>query len=115
MAIRQQTIYDRNTDKMLGYVDIGTGEDEEDLAKEVLVIMVVGLHGGWKAPVAFFFTKVISAETQTELLKTCILKLAENGFVIHSLTMDGHASNQAMCSLLGANIELTNLQTFFEV
>ena len=54
MAIPQQIIFGHHSQKTLGFVDIGTGEEDEAVAKEVLVVMVVGLKGGWKTPIAFF-------------------------------------------------------------
>ena len=115
MAIRQQVIFDQHHQTMLGFVNLGTNEDDENVAKEVLVFMLVGLTGRWKAPVAYFLTKTLSATTQTTLLKACLGKLEECGFLIHSITMDGHASNQAMCKMLGAEMDLSSLQPYFKV
>lgn len=45
MAIKKHVQYNPHTQKMSGYVDMGNGMDETDLATEVLVFMVVGIHG----------------------------------------------------------------------
>jgi hypothetical protein len=113
MAIRQQLVMDRHTGNIAGYVDIGTGSEEEDLAKEVLVVMVVGLKARWKAPIAFYFSRTLSAEMQTSLLKMNLEKLVECGMVVHAVTMDGHASNLGMCRLLGCCMDVNNLRPWF--
>ncbi|KAK6167116.1 hypothetical protein SNE40_021216 [Patella caerulea] len=105
MAIRKQVTYDSHAGKLVGFVDLGTGIDETDEAKEALVFMLVGIKSKWKAPVAYYLSKGLQAEVQAELLVGCIEKLSECGFVIHSVTMDGHASNISMCHLLGCNFE----------
>lgn len=66
--------------------------------------MLVGLRSRWKAPVAYYLSRGLSAETQTQLLLHCLEKLQEIGIQVHCLTMDGHACNTAMCSKLGARI-----------
>ena len=37
------------------------------------------------------------------------------GFFVHSITMDGHALNQAVVKLLGASMDVNNLQPYFQV
>ncbi len=41
--------------RMLGYVDIGTKIESENIQKAVLVLMAVCIHNHWKAPVAYFY------------------------------------------------------------
>ncbi|XP_055954540.1 uncharacterized protein LOC130010700 [Patella vulgata] len=48
MAIRKQVIYEKHSQKLVGYVDLGTGKDEdEEVGKEVLVVMAVGFKQKW--------------------------------------------------------------------
>lgn len=108
MSIRQMEIYDQKTKTMLGYCDLGHGPEEDGpLASEVLVFLVTGLKSSWKAPVAYFFTKGLSAATQRELLLHTVHTLKQHGFSVQCITMDGHASNLGMCQSLGARMKLT--------
>jgi len=76
MLIRQQISYNGHTGRMCGSVDLGNNEDTDDEAKEVLVFMLVGLQGHWKVPVAYFFTKTLTALTQKELVVHVLEELA---------------------------------------
>ena len=99
MSIRKQLVYDPHTKETVAFVNLGVGEedDSEELASEALVIMLVGLRGRWKAPIAYFFTKGLSIEAQSELVSHCMHKLTELQFEVHAITMDGHATNIGMC------------------
>ena len=46
---------------MIGFVDLGSGMDE---TSEALVFMVVGLQGGWKMPIAFYFISSLKPDTE---------------------------------------------------
>lgn len=106
MTIKQKVEFDSRSKKVTGFVNLGAGEEENSEAKEVLVFMLVGLRGHWKAPISYYLTRGLPAETQCQLLQDCFDKLTELGFQINALTMDGHASNLAMAKLLGCNLQL---------
>lgn len=117
MAIRKHIDYNTHSTDFSGYVNLGSGNDVTSEAKEALVFLLVGLNASWKAPIAYFFTAGLSAETQKELVTMCIEKLEDYGFSLHALTMDGHPTNYAMCRLLGANLDMADhasRQTYFE-
>lgn len=115
MAVRQQIEYDSKTGKMVGFVDLGQQEGEEGvMAKEALVFLAVGLRGNWKIPIAYFFTRTVSAQLQAQLIKHALCKLHEAGLKVHVITMDGHASNVSMVKLLGCSLEPYKLKTYFE-
>ena len=107
MSIKQQVEFDSRKQVSTGFVDLGGGSQTDEEAKEVLVIMLVGLRGHWKSPIAYYFTKGLQAEVQKQLVHHCMEKVQEMGFKIHVLTMDGHASNIGMVKLFGANMSLT--------
>ena len=107
MSIRKMQSYDHHSRTMLGFCDLGNGPEEDGKeASEVMVFMLTGLRSSWKAPVAFFFTTSLSAETLRQLLVHTIDTLQQHGFSIACVTMDGHASNLGMCRALGANMNL---------
>ena len=113
MCIRQHVDFDHHSGTFFGYVDLGNGSDNTTEAKEALVFMLVGISGGWKTPVAYYFTKGLSAETQKELVAHCLDKIHEYGFEVHAITMDGHPTNISMCKLLGAELQsYENMTTY---
>lgn len=100
MAIKKHIQYCPHIKKMSGYVDMGGGMDETDVATEVLVLMVVGLQGHWKAPIAYYLTKSLSPDTQKVLVVHALEELHARGIRVVCMTMDGHASNVNMCNKL---------------
>ena len=58
----------------VGRVGYGTGlpEAEDDLAIEVLVIMIFGIPSHWKHQIAYFLQNKISASVQPQLINDCI-------------------------------------------
>lgn len=60
--------YNPHTQSMSGFVDMGNGNSETEVATEALVFMVVGLQVHWKAPIPYLLTKSLSLETQRVLL-----------------------------------------------
>ncbi|ELU01537.1 hypothetical protein CAPTEDRAFT_185073, partial [Capitella teleta] len=109
MSIRQEWSYDSKTKTRSGGVDLGNGSPESDdtsnLASEAMVFMITGLKFSWKAPIAYFFTRTLSAATLAQLVEHSLRTLYEQGFLVHCLTMDGHQSNVAMARILGAQTD----------
>lgn len=116
MATKKHVQYNPNTQNMSGYVDMGDGVNESDVATEALVFMVVGLQGHWKAPIAYYLTNSLSPDTQKALIVHALEELHERGIRVLCVTMDGHATNISMCNLLGCQLKanpLEPLKTFF--
>ena len=105
MSIKKHLQYNPRTKRMSGYVDLGNGCNETDPATEALVLMVVGLKGHWKAPIGYFFTATLTADTQKELVVHALEALHDRSIKVVSVTMDGHATNLGMCNLLGTNLK----------
>ncbi|KAL0150623.1 hypothetical protein M9458_054040 [Cirrhinus mrigala] len=101
--------------KMLGYVDIGTKIESENIpiATEVLVLMVVCIHDHWKAPVVYFLTHGMTGSERATLVRQCILKLSDVGVKVVSLTCDGPSTHFSMLKDLGADLQPTTLNTSF--
>jgi hypothetical protein len=99
MSIKKHLQYNPRTKRMSGYVDLGNGCNETDPATEALVLMVVGLKGHWKAPIGYFFTSTLTADTQKELVVHALEALHDRSIKVVSITMDGHATNLGMCNL----------------
>jgi len=82
MSIKKAIEYDNATGKSTGFVNLGDSIDHDEAATEVLVFMVVGLLGHWKAPVAYFLTHTLEAATQQQLVLHTIRSLMEVGIQV---------------------------------
>ena len=105
MSIRSETIWDDNSSKFVGTVDYGgiQGEHPEKVAQNALVVMAVGLRGGWRTPIAYFLTKSLTAEVQSTILKEAITLLTEAEFDVHGVVFDGTSKNTATAKHLGCS------------
>lgn len=110
MAIKKHVHYNPHTQKMSGFVDLGDGLNETDVASEALVLMVVGILRHWKAPVGYYFTKTLSPETQKVLVVHAIEELHAHGLTVICMPMDGHATNLSMCNQLGCDLKANPLE-----
>ena len=57
-----------------GYVDLGNCVEDDNsapVAKDALVLMVVGVNGSWKVPCAYFLTGCLMLKGQLLLLSVC--------------------------------------------
>uniref|UniRef100_A0A2H8TGP6 THAP domain-containing protein 9 n=1 Tax=Melanaphis sacchari TaxID=742174 RepID=A0A2H8TGP6_9HEMI len=102
-----------------GYVDYGQGGGTDSMdnlpyAKDVFVIMVVGLNTHWKVPIAYYLVNGISAEEKSNIINSCLHQLHETGIIIKTITFDGAANNMSMASLLGANLNYADLKPNFK-
>lgn len=78
--------------------------DEIDIAKEVLVFMVVAVNGYWKLPVGFFPAKSFTASEKSRFLKICLDLLKDTNCEVYAITFDRIASNLTMAQSLGASL-----------
>lgn len=108
MSIRRHVQWDPAQSKYTGLIDVGrkyVGEEEIPLAKDALVYLVSGISEDFKIPVAYFFTNGLNADEKAAILNELLIRLAEVGVEVISITFDGHKSNKAMCHKMGANFE----------
>ena len=92
--------------RFVGYEDFGNGACEEgDMAREVLVLLAVGLTRAWRAPLAYFLTaKPLSAEQQMPIVREALLRLAAVNVRARCVVFDGTNANKATVELLGADL-----------
>ncbi|KAH8009769.1 hypothetical protein HPB51_019084 [Rhipicephalus microplus] len=76
MAIRKHV--ELVGDKVVGYVDFGTGLDDDGLpeAANACVFMIVGINVRFKMPVGYFLIDSLTGAERAELAKQCTEKLA---------------------------------------
>ena len=92
---------------MTGFADIGTGSnssDTEELAREAVVVLAVGLRNAWKLPVAYVLPSSSTSQVQLQLLIRVIEELNYVGTCVRAVTCDYAAVNVATMKLLGAII-----------
>lgn len=74
--------------------------------------MLVNINGGFKTPVAYYFTNSVSGEGKSILLRDLLIILHKKQIDVVSFIFDGDLSNQRSCKLLGANFNYTKKETF---
>lgn len=87
MAIRRQVQYDSHTnnDKLCTSRE---GIDVTSVASEALVFMVVGPQFLWKMPVASFFIKTLTQDSEKILLHRAPEELRDQVIKVPCMTMD---------------------------
>ena len=115
MTIRKHLEWDG--DRYIGFTDIGNGSNNNDdsapLASEAYVFMAVSLNSNWKVPLGYFLIGGLAASERANLVETCLLKLSDVGVKTVSLTCDGPSCNQSMVKLLGAKLDVNDLDPSF--
>ena len=88
-------------------VDYGNikGENPENMATNVLVVMAVGLKAHWKIPIAYFLTNRTNSEIQAQIIKSSITLLYNESIIVKSVTFDGPTKNIATARKLGCKID----------
>ncbi|KAH9384431.1 hypothetical protein HPB48_026438 [Haemaphysalis longicornis] len=107
MRIRQKLQYHKQRDAFIGDVDMGAelqhlvdSSQDECLANSVLCFLLCGLHGRYKIPVGYFFTKGCTGEQLAEVTRHVIQKTSEIGFDVVRLVTDNHKVNVAAMEVL---------------
>ena len=115
MSIRKHIDWDPKRKEMVGFVDLGTGSLENDVAeaREAIVILAVGLKGYWKVPIGYFLINAISAEVQSQLVLSAISALHDVNVRCTTLIMDGHPTNQKMAEILGCRTKPNDIRSSF--
>lgn len=116
MSIQEHVEFDNSIKRTIGYVDLDCfGEtDSDEIAKEALVVLLVGLRGHWKIPVAYYFVKGVSATLQAGIIREVIVQCHSFGLLVTSVTCDGTGHNLKTMNILGAQITSSNLKPFFD-
>ena len=96
MSIMSGVMYRKSTGTFEGFINYGSdivSFDEDTVATEALVFMLVGLRSLWKFPVGFVLTDKIDGHDLHCLLSQCLNHSAKHGLIVHMVTMDGAPSN----------------------
>lgn len=96
-------------DRLMGYVNYGTGTDGCDgLPKttQALVFMLVAINSNWKVPVGYFLINGIGSTEKGNLVNTCVRLVHKIWVPVRTLTFDGTVSNFSMAKYLGADLSM---------
>ncbi|GBN44974.1 hypothetical protein AVEN_275050-1 [Araneus ventricosus] len=107
---------DWNKDKFIGYVDFGTGLDDDQLpvATEAYTFMLNCVNGNWKVPIGHFLINGLTAQERANIIQECLKNVHETGIEVVSLTFDGTSTNLSTAQYLDASINASNLVTSFK-
>lgn len=118
MAIKKEIVTERYTQNVWGYVDFGADipfSNIQEVASEVLVLMVVGVNFSFKLPVAYFFTNKLNGTEKANIMRETLHYLNIPHTVIVSVTCDGPHVNFKMMDELGCAVtDPDHLKTYFE-
>ena len=107
MSIKSSTIYNKTTGSFEGFVDFGCdiiSDDENSVATEALVFMLVSLRKNWKYPIGYVLINKIDATNLHSLLSQALQYSVENNLKVYSITMDGTSTNLAAMKLFGCKL-----------
>lgn len=115
MTLHKGTFWDPKSRSYVGHVDYGIAmpEPSDDIAKEALVFMMVGLTGHWKHPIAYVFQDKCSAKVQAQMIKDCIKLLHAEDIRVCALVFDGTYTNQLTAQILGCRMKVSDMQSWF--
>ncbi|KAL2085045.1 hypothetical protein ACEWY4_020563 [Coilia grayii] len=111
MYIHKQTEF--GGDQIHGYVNIGSGEIENVVATQALVLMVVAINGSWKIPIAYFLINSMTGAERANVIRESLVRLHAIGVQVVSLTCDGPSQNFSMIRELGAELDIMDMRPYF--
>ena len=92
----------------------GIACNNNNIAKEALVFLLVGVNKTWKIPIGYFLIDKITGEQKYNLVSQCLKIVHETGIKIICITCDGAGSNIVMAKKLGCKLsDVNSLQTYF--
>ncbi|PAA83626.1 hypothetical protein BOX15_Mlig021368g14 [Macrostomum lignano] len=107
MHIRREICVNVGSKRFSGFADVGAGSncsDDQELAREAVVLLAVGLRSSWKLPVAYILPNSAKPAQQAHLISRTIEELNSVGAVVRALVCDCAAVNLATVKLFGASI-----------
>lgn len=105
MAIHQHAQWCDKTKTIIGYPTYGRKHDENVLAKEAIVFMLIGVNERLQSAIAYHFLSSLNGKERSDLLKMVIESILKHGIRLLNVTSDGLPANQPMYEALGANLD----------
>ncbi len=114
MSLKKALGYDPKLKNYIGVCTITDPEEQEEiLATQLLVFMLVSLDGLWRQPLGYWFTHHENASNLSNLVDEGLRLTHENDIEIAGIVFDGAATNIAMSNKMGANLCIQNMKNWF--
>ena len=108
MSIKESVIYyNKSTGKYDGYVNYGEGivlSDENVVASEATVFMLVSFRGQWKYPVGYVLDAKVDAKELHSLLSKVLELCIAHDLKVRTITCDGTTVNLSAMKLFGCRL-----------
>ncbi|XP_010178397.1 PREDICTED: DNA transposase THAP9, partial [Mesitornis unicolor] len=117
MSLQKQQEWDPQTQRLMGFVDLGAGvldTDEAPLASEAIILMAVGISSPWRAPLGYFFVNSTTGHLLAQLLRHTINKLNNIGITVLAVTSGATAHGAETARALGIRIDPERTQCTFQ-
>ena len=112
-SLKKNKGYDPQLKNYIGKCTILNPEEEEVMASQLLVFMLVSLDGLWRQPIGYWFTNHENADNLSNLLDEALRLTFEFEIDVRAVIFDGAATNISMCNKMGANLSIDNLKNWF--
>ena len=110
MSIKSNVFYNKSTGSYEGFISYGTdiiAFNEDTVATEALLFMLVGMRSNWKYPIGYVLIEKISSENLTCLVSKALRLSNERNIKVRSVTCDGTSTNFSAMTSLGCKIGRT--------
>ena len=110
MSIKSNIFYNKSTGSYEGFVSYGSdivAFDEETVATESLVFMLVGMRSSWKYPIDYVLIDKITSNNLVCLISKALRLCYEKGTYVRSVTCEGTGTNFSAMSSLGCMLGRT--------
>ena len=104
MHIKSGLVYNKSSGIYEGFSDFGQDVfafDTDDVAKEALVFMLVGMRGPWKCPCGYVLYQSITLSNISHLVQKVLEISSLHDLNIYSVTYDGARANVDAMRFLG--------------
>ncbi|KAL4126427.1 hypothetical protein QTP88_010649 [Uroleucon formosanum] len=104
MAIKKYIEYNKTLDEVEGFEDLGSLGKSNKPGSHALVVMIRGLYVNWKIPLNYYFTgSGVKGDSLVLIIKKCVQKILELGFLPSAIICDQGTQNRRMFSILGGS------------
>lgn len=102
MSIKRNIDYNKHTDMIEGFEDLGEFGRKSSPARQALVLMIRGIYSTWKIPIAFFVSDDgVSCESLLLIIKKALEKLRGSKLDTIGIVCDLSSTNKKMFKQLG--------------
>ena len=117
--LKSGLVYEHSRGTYDGFVNFGkdiVGFDEDKIATEAMVFMLVGLKGHWKCPIGYVLENGLNATNLHTLTRNALQLAFDYNLTVHTVTCDGTNANLECMRKFGCEIgnKVEELNGLFE-